>query len=125
MLFKLIPNGSEFINRFETTLNPFEDLLHQKLFSEKEKKWTRIGIGRVAQNSDEFLTSGKLQFYDQYCRESNRFISVRFINERSTLTSVNMVAVGIFIGANIIFIVGFAVLFVCQKRILTKASFPN
>jgi len=34
--------------------------------------------------------------------------------------SVNMVAVGIFIGANIIFIIGFAILFVCQKRILTK-----
>ena len=46
-------------------------------------------------------------------------------NVRSTLRSVNMVAVGIFIGANIIFIIGFAILFVCQKRILTKAWFPN
>ena len=64
-------------------------------------------------------------FNDRYCRESYRFISFRFINERSTLKSVNMVAVGIFIGANIIFIIGFAILFVCQKRILTKASFPN
>ena len=41
------------------------------------------------------------------------------------LKSVNMTAVGVFIGANVIFIVGFAILFVCQKRILSKAWFPN
>ena len=46
-------------------------------------------------------------------------------NKWASLISVNMVAVGIFVGSNIIFIIGFAILFVCQKRILTKAWFPN
>ena len=74
----------------------------------------RIEIGRVVRTSDTF---------PGISRELFLFTSIKTV--RSTLKSVNMAAVGIFIGANIIFIIGFAILFVCQKRILTKVSIPN
>ena len=81
----------------------------------------RIEIGRVIRTSDKFpgIFAGN-------CTYSTSDVKLRLIkNVRSTLKSVNMAAVGIFIGANIIFIIGFAILFVCQKRILTKVSIPN
>ena len=52
-------------------------------------------------------------------------MSSTFFVVKVTRKSVNMTAVGVFIGANVLFIIGFAILFVCQKRILSKAMLPN
>ena len=73
----------------------------------------RIGIGRVAHSYKDVGDTDIL------------VTSSTFFVVKVTRKSVNMTAVGVFIGANVLFIIGFAILFVCQKRILSKAMLPN